>query len=117
MTDDGSVHATRIRVAEVIAASCLATDLGMGFPFEHGRHATLMAMRLADKLDVDPKTATQTLSLLMNSGCTTDAEIRNRIFRGGMTQNVTPVQFGSPLEVLPGLMRGLATARARASAA
>jgi hypothetical protein len=31
MTDDGSVHATRIRVAEVIAASCLATDLGMVF--------------------------------------------------------------------------------------
>jgi HD-GYP domain-containing protein (c-di-GMP phosphodiesterase class II) len=111
MTDDGSVHATRIRVAEVIAASCLATDLGMGFPFEHGLHATLMAMRLADKLDVDPETATQTyyVSLLMYSGCTTDAEIRNRIFRGGMTQNVTPVQFGSPLEVLPGLMRGLAS--------
>jgi hypothetical protein len=78
-----------------------------------------MAMRLADKLDVDPEKATQTyyVSLLMYSGCKTDAEIRNRIFRGGMTQNVTPVQFGSPLEVLPGLMRGLAAARTRAPTA
>jgi len=25
-----------VRVAEVIAALCLATHLGMGFPFEHG---------------------------------------------------------------------------------
>ena len=37
----------RIRAAEVAAALCLATDLGMGFPFEHGLHSTLTAMRLA----------------------------------------------------------------------
>jgi len=30
----------QVRAAEVIAACCLATDLGMGFPFEHGLHAT-----------------------------------------------------------------------------
>ena len=38
----------RVRTAELIAALCLATDLGMGFPFEHGLHTTLIAMRLAD---------------------------------------------------------------------
>ena len=43
-----AVGGDRIRTAEVMAATCLATDLGMGFPFEHGLHATLMAMRLAD---------------------------------------------------------------------
>jgi hypothetical protein len=38
----------RIRAAEVIASLCLATDLGMGFLFEHGLHATLTTMRLCD---------------------------------------------------------------------
>ena len=42
-----------VRAAEVIGALCLATDLGMGFPFEHGLHSTLIAMRLADRLGVD----------------------------------------------------------------
>jgi hypothetical protein len=49
-----------VRAAEVIAACCLATDLGMGFPFEHGLHATLMAQRLAGLLGVDAETTSQT---------------------------------------------------------
>jgi hypothetical protein len=32
----------------------------MGFPFEHGLHSTLIATRLADRLGVDPATASQT---------------------------------------------------------
>ena len=49
-----------VRAAEVIAACCLATDLRMGFPFEHGLHATLMAQRLAGLLGVDAETMSQT---------------------------------------------------------
>ena len=37
----------RVRTAELIGALCLATDLGMGLPCEHGLHETLLAMRLA----------------------------------------------------------------------
>ena len=51
----------RVRTAEVAATLCLATDLGMGFPFEQGLHSTLVAMRLADRLGVDHATASQTL--------------------------------------------------------
>ena len=40
----------RVRTAELIGALGLATDLGMGFPFEHGFHETLIAMRLAERL-------------------------------------------------------------------
>ena len=50
-----------VRAAEVIAALCLATDLGMAFPFEHGLHTTLIAMRLADRLGVDRRTASETV--------------------------------------------------------
>jgi HD-GYP domain-containing protein (c-di-GMP phosphodiesterase class II) len=98
-----------VRAAEVIAAACLATDLGMGFPFEHGLHGTLMAMRLADVLDVDRETESQTYyaSLLMYSGCTTDADIAARIFAGRRSESITPVQFGSTAEALRGFIRAL----------
>ena len=111
MTQSAAAADERIRAAEVIAAACLATDLGMGFPFEHGLHASLLTMRLVDLLDVDSETASQTyyVSLLMYSGCTTDAATSVRIFRGGRTENVTPVQFGSSIEALPGLMRAVAS--------
>jgi HD-GYP domain-containing protein (c-di-GMP phosphodiesterase class II) len=98
-----------VRAAEIIAAACLATDLGMGFPFEHGLHGTLMAMRLADLLDVDPEIESQTYyaSLLMYSGCTTDADAGARLFAGSRTENLTPRQFGSQMEGLTGVIRAL----------
>ena len=96
----------RIRAAEVIASLCLATDLGMGFPFEHGLHATMTTMRLCDALHVDRQTAAQTYytSLLMYTGCTTDAEVAIQIFRGGLTSSGTHRQFGSPLEAVTGVI-------------
>ena len=74
----------RVRTAEVIAATCLATDLGMGFPFEHGLHTTLMAMRLADLLSVSTESSSQIYyaSLLTYSGCTTDADLATAVFGG-----------------------------------
>lgn len=90
---------------------CLATDLGMGFPFEHGLHATLMTMRLADLLNVDPETASHTyyVSLLMYAACTTDVEQHSRIFRGGATANLMPVQFGSRMQTVGGAARAVAS--------
>ena len=98
-----------MRTAEVIAAACLATDLGMGFPFEHGLHATLVTCRLAERLAVGPKTASEAfyVSLLMYSGCTTDSDITAGIFGGSLTRSMTARQFGSSLEALGGVMRAL----------
>jgi HD-GYP domain-containing protein (c-di-GMP phosphodiesterase class II) len=101
----------RVRTAEVAATLCLATDLGMGFPFEQGLHGTLVAMRLADRLGVDRATASQTYyaCLLMYSGCTTDAEVTTEIFGGSRTTHLVPATFGSQREVLAGLLRALPT--------
>lgn len=98
-----------VRAAEVVASLCLATDLGMGFPFEHGLRATLMAMRLADLLDVDSDTRSRTfyVSLLMYVGCTTDAHVASSIFPGGLTVNMTPVEYGSSVEGLTGAARAV----------
>jgi HD-GYP domain-containing protein (c-di-GMP phosphodiesterase class II) len=109
VTEKASPDSDSVRAAEVIAAACLATDLGMGFPFEHGLHGTLMAMRLADLLGVDPDTESQTYyaCLLMYSGCTSNADVASRIFAGSRTENLTPVQFGSQTEALAGVIRAL----------
>lgn len=109
MTNGGSPAGEpgeRVRAAEVIASLCLATDLGMGFPFEHGLHATLITMRLCHALGVDPETASRTYyaSLLMYAGCTTDAEVAVRLFRGDLTGNATHRQFGSRRETMTGVI-------------
>ena len=99
----------RVRTAEVIAAACLATDLGMGFPFEHGLQATLVTCRLAERLAVSPETAAEAfyVSLLMYSGCTTDSDLHLAIFGGSLTEQMTPRQFGSAVESLGGVVRAL----------
>jgi HD-GYP domain-containing protein (c-di-GMP phosphodiesterase class II) len=99
----------QVRTAEVIASLCLATDLGMGFPFEHGLSATLTTMRLCDVLGVDTETARVTyyVSLLMYSGCTVDAEERSRIFGSSLTQHHSHRQHGSQWESLVGIAGAL----------
>ena len=109
VTEQASPEGEPVRAAEIIGAACLATDVAMGFPFEHGLHGTLMAMRLADLLDVDPQTESQTYyaSLLMYSGCTTDSDEATDIFGGSRTENLTRVQHGSRAQALAGLIRAI----------
>ena len=65
-----------VRSAEVIGALCLATDLGMGLPLEHGLRSTMVAMRLAERLGLDEDQSRQAFygCLLFYVGCTADAE-------------------------------------------
>jgi HD-GYP domain-containing protein (c-di-GMP phosphodiesterase class II) len=97
------------RSAELAAALCLATDLGMGFPFEHGLHTTLIAMRLADRLGVDREQTSQTYyaCLLSHSGCTTDAHVTPEIFGDSLTTHFHPLMHGSSRDVVTGLLRAL----------
>ena len=98
-----------MRTAEVIATLSLATDLAIGLPLEHGLQSTLVAMRLAERLRVDPQTATDTYyaCLLFYVGCTADAEDAAALFGGDMVTAVLPVMFGSRTQILGGLMRAL----------
>ena len=99
----------RVRTAELIGALCLATDLGMAFPFEHGLHTTLIAMRLAEELGVDRHTASETYyaCLLSHAGCTADAHVAADVFGGSLTTDFGPHMYGSGREVLTGLLRAL----------
>ena len=66
---------TRVRLAELIAAISLGTDLGMGQPMEHVLRQSLIALRLADQLGLDEETrgVVYYTSLLAWVGCHVDA--------------------------------------------
>jgi HD-GYP domain-containing protein (c-di-GMP phosphodiesterase class II) len=101
-----------VRTAEVIATLSLATDLGIGVPLEYGLDSTLIAMRLADRLGVDPETASQTYyaCLLFYVGCTANADIASEIFGAddSLTRYATPARFGSRTEMVAGFLRAIA---------
>jgi HD-GYP domain-containing protein (c-di-GMP phosphodiesterase class II) len=109
MADEPSQGAEQVRAAEVIGALCLATDLGMGFPFEHGLQSTLVAARLADRLGIDAATTSETYHacLLSHAGCTTDAHVTAEVFGDSLTTHFNPVTYGRPREVFAGLLRAL----------
>jgi hypothetical protein len=107
--DEGSRQPEGVRAAEIIAVLCLATDLGMSFPFEHGLRSTLIAARLADRLGLDRVTAAQTYfaCLLSHAGCTTEAHVAAEVFGGSMTTHFNPVMYGSSREAFAGLLRAV----------
>ena len=102
----------RIRAAEVVAALSLATDLAIGVPLEHGLQSALFAMRLSERLNVDPETASKAyyVSLLAYVGCTAGAETAAELFGGedALTAHAGPSRFGSRAESMAGIMRALA---------
>ncbi len=110
MVPDGAGSAAgQLRTAEVIGTLCLATDLGMGFAFEHGLQTTVIAMRLAARLGVDRQTAVETYygSLLSHAGCTTDAHLAAEVFGGSLTEHLNPVMNASVRDAALGLVRAI----------
>jgi HD domain len=97
------------RAAELAASLCLATDLGMSFPWEHGLQATVAAMRLCDLLGVDLATKRRAYyaSLLTYSGCTADAVDGIPIFGGSVTDHFIPVIWGSKFQQIRGLVKAM----------
>ena len=109
MSAPASQGREQVRGAELVGALCLATDLGMGFPFEHGLQTTLIAMRLADRLGLDRATVRDTYyaSLLAHSGCTADAHVTPQVFGSSLTTHSHPLIYGSRREVMTGLLRAI----------
>ena len=110
--NDASAGGDRVRAAEVVTALSLATDLAIGVPFEHGQHSTLFAMRLGERLGVDPETAAQTYyaCLLFYVGCTANADLNAELFgdERAFTTHAAPTRFGSQPQMMGGLLRALA---------
>src|ERR1700726_412758 len=70
------------RLAEVVAAFSLATDLGLGQPMEHGLRSCLIATHLAERLDLNEgeRSSVYWVALLEMVGCTADSHEMSEIF-------------------------------------
>ena len=109
MAGSAALDAGRVRAAEVSGALCLATDLGMGLPLEHGLQSTLFAVRLARGAGAgeDAVRDAYYLCLLFHAGCMTDAHVAAQIFGGSLVEHQVPVMHGSPREGFGGVRRAL----------
>src|SRR2546423_15679102 len=76
----------RLRLAELIAALSLATDLGLGMPQEHVLRQCRIALALADRLGVDDaeRAAVYYTAMLAWGGCTADSHELAAQFGGGI---------------------------------
>ncbi len=97
-------------MAELCAATSLFTDLGTGQPTEHGLRACLVAMRLADALDLDAAARGEVfyVSLLRFLGCTADAGELAAMAGGDDVRflaGMAPVAMGSPREEIARMVR------------
>ena len=94
----------RLRLAELMAALSLATDLGMGQPLEQALRTCLIAIELAERMGLTKDEISEVfyVALLRFLGCTADAHEVAEMFGGDdLTARgaAAPVVGGSPLEI------------------
>ena len=86
-TSATSPSGTQLRLAELVAALSLGVDLGFDQPMEHVLRQTLIALRLADLVDLpdESRSALYYSSLLVNVGCHVDAHEQAKWFGDDIT--------------------------------
>jgi len=96
--------ADRLRLAELIAALSLATDLGTGQPLERAIRACLVATQLAERLNLssDERADVYYLPLLAMLGCTAESSEASEVFGDELAFGaaVAPFFLGQPHETM-----------------
>jgi HD-GYP domain-containing protein (c-di-GMP phosphodiesterase class II) len=100
----------RLRLAELMAALSLATDLGMGQPLEQALRTCLIAVELAERMGLTKDEISEVfyVALLRFLGCTADAHELAEYFGGddlAERRASAPVVGGSPPELIRFILR------------
>jgi HD-GYP domain-containing protein (c-di-GMP phosphodiesterase class II) len=99
----------KLRLAELIAALSLATDLGMGQPMEHALRTCLLSIRLGKELGVSEQVLAEVyyVALLRRIGCTSDSHELGALFGDDLAAHtrVFILDFARPVEVLEDMLR------------
>jgi len=98
-----------LRLAELLAALSLATDLGMGQPLEQALRTCLIALDLGEQLGLSTEELSDVyyVALLRFLGCTADAHEFAEIVGGddvGVRAAIAPVLGGPPSQFAAGVM-------------
>src|SRR6202158_5553492 len=93
-----------VRLAELMAALSIATDLGMGQPLETALCSCVVAMRLGEALNLDSDTLRDVYyqALLRYIGCNADTYAMAALFGDelALRHDFATVDTGRPQEVL-----------------
>jgi HD domain len=104
----GSPDGDGVRLAELVAAISLATDIGTGQPMEHALRTCRLSMAVAAELGMGAGTATDIyhVALLRFLGCTADAPETAQLAGGdnvAFIAAMAPAYMGSTGEVVEAL--------------
>ena len=98
-----------VRLAELVAALSLGIDLGFGQPMEHVLRQCLIALRLAERIGLDPdeRASLYYTALLVGVGCHTDAHEQAKWFGDdiGLKADKFEYDMRSPRGLLAGVRR------------
>jgi HD-GYP domain-containing protein (c-di-GMP phosphodiesterase class II) len=99
----------RLRLAELVGALSLATDLGMGQPLEQALRTCLIALGIGARLGLEPGALSDIfyVTLLRFLGCTADAHDMAALVGGdeiAIRAAIAPVLGGTPGDFASGVM-------------
>jgi EmrB/QacA subfamily drug resistance transporter len=109
---DPSATMSELRLAELVGAMSIATDIGLGAPLEAGLSVCLMSMRLGEVMGLSDQELGRAyvLALLRHIGCTADSD--EMAAMGGdefaMNMAIAPLDHADPRQVMPRMLRHLA---------
>jgi len=100
----------QLRLAELMAALSLATDLGMGQPLEQALRTCLIAIELAERMGLTKDEISEVfyVALLRFLGCTSDAHEVGAFFGGddlAERRASAPAMGGSPMDLARVILR------------
>ena len=97
-----------VRLAELMAALSLATDLGTGQPMEHAIRSCVLAVRLGEACGLSEEQLTDVyyLALLRFIGCTTENQVTAQVFGDELALGWSlPLVSGGAATVIRGILR------------
>ena len=99
----------QIRLAELMAALSLATDLGKGQPLEHTLRVCLLSVRLGDALGLSEQDLREVyyLALLRHIGCNAEASVIAALFGDELAirKNIASLDRANKLQMVTAVVR------------
>jgi hypothetical protein len=113
----GAGKPAEFRLAELVAAISLATDLGMGQPMEQALRTCLISMGLGERLALSPDELSEVyyVALLRFLGCTADGPEVGSVNLGddiAFRMAVAPIYGAAPADAIRGMMPRLGEGKA-----
>ena len=104
---------SKIRMAEILGAFSLATDLGMALPLGQALRACYIAMRIAHELGLatEDEVVLYYSTLLMHSGCAASSSVMAALLHSDemdATRDLQRRDYGNPLEIIGWLAQNVA---------